>query len=177
MAQLDEKKPGEAIEVAGSEGAELEVRAKDEPALTAGEVADGIGTDKWVFAAFFAGAIGAAFLVGKTLASLWNRLAEEAWVVRQAAFLLRYPEDERPMFTTILGGLVGVAVMVYCLRTESVRRWADDVALELSKVTWPKRETVTNGTIVVIAAGVFATVYIGLLDRLWGFVTMLVYGA
>jgi len=29
----------------------------------------------------------------------------------------------------------------------------------------------------VIAAGIFATVYIGLLDRLWGFVTMLVYGA
>ena len=52
-----------------------------------------------------------------------------------------------------------------------------NVAIELSKVTWPKRETVTNGTIVVIAAGVFATVYVGLLDRLWGFVTMLVYGA
>jgi preprotein translocase subunit SecE len=177
MAQLDEKKPGEALVVAGSGGEELEIRAKDDPALTAGEVAEGIGTDKWVFASFFVGGIGAAFLVGKTLASLWNRLAEEAWVVRQAAFLLRYPEDERPLFTTIIGGLVGVAVMVYCLRTEGVRRWADDVALELSKVTWPKRETVTNGTIVVIAAGVFATVYIGLLDRLWGFVTMLVYGA
>jgi preprotein translocase subunit SecE len=177
MAQLDEKKPGEAIEVAASKGEELELRAEDEPALTAGEVAEGLGTDKWVFASFFAGSIGAAFLVGKILASLWNYLAEEAWVVRQAAFLLRYPEDERPLFTTIIGGLVGVGVMVYCLRKESVRRWADDVALELTKVTWPKRETVTNGTIVVIAAGVFATVYIGLLDRLWGFVTMLVYGA
>jgi preprotein translocase subunit SecE len=177
MAQLDEKKPGEALEVAGSEGEALEVQSKDEPALTAGEVADGIGTDKWVFAAFFAASIGAAFLVGKILAAIWNRLADEAWVVRQAAFLLRYPEDERPLFTTIIGGLVGVAVMVYCLRKEGLRRWADDVALELSKVTWPKREMVTNGTIVVIAAGVFATVYIGLLDRLWGFVTMLVYGA
>ena len=81
------------------------------------------------------------------------------------------------MFTTIVGTLFGVAFMVFCLRKDSLRRWADDVALELSKVTWPKKETVTNGTIVVIAAGVFATVYIGLLDRLWGFVTMLVYGA
>jgi len=72
---------------------------------------------------------------------------------------------------------VGILVTIWCLRRERLRRWAEDVALELSKVTWPKRETVTNGTIVVIAAGVFATVYIGLLDRLWGFVTMLVYGA
>jgi len=175
MVQPDEKKPSEAIEVAGGEA--LEVRPKDEPALSAGEVAEGLGSDKWVFAAFFAGGIGVAFLVGKTLASFWNRLTEEAWVVREAAFLLRYPEDERPMFTTIIGGLVGIAVMVYCLRKEGVRRWADDVALELSKVSWPKRDAVTNGTIVVIAAGVFATVYIGLLDRLWGFVTMLVYGA
>jgi preprotein translocase subunit SecE len=76
-----------------------------------------------------------------------------------------------------IGGVIGVLVAIFCLRSEAIRRWADDVALELSKVTWPKKETVTNGTIVVIAAGLFATIYIGLLDRLWGFVTMLVYGA
>jgi len=177
MADVEEKKAEEGLEVAGSSGEELDVRAKDDPALTAGEVSEGLGTEKWVFAAFFAAAIGAAFLVGKMLASLWNWLAAEAWVVRQVPVLLRYPEDERPMFTTIVGGLVGVGLMIFCLRKEGLRRWADDVALELSKVTWPKKETVTNGTLVVIAAGVFATVYIGLLDRLWGFVTMLVYGA
>jgi preprotein translocase subunit SecE len=175
MADVEEKKAAEGLEVAGGDA--LDVRAADENALTVGESNDALGTDKWVFAAFFAAAIGAAFLVGKVLATIWNMLAEEAWVVRQAAFLLRYPEDERPLFTMSLGGVVGVLLMIYCLRKESVRRWADDVALELSKVTWPKKETVTNGTIVVIAAGVFATVYIGLLDRLWGFVTMLVYGA
>jgi len=177
MADVEEKKAEEGLEIAGSAGEALDVRSKDDPALSPAEVSEGLGTDKWVFASFFAAAIGAAFLIGKTLAALWNHLAEEAWVVRQAPFLLRYPEDERPMFTTIIGGLLGVALMIVCLRKEGLRRWADDVALELSKVTWPKRETVTNGTIVVIAAGVFATVYIGLLDRLWGFVTMLVYGA
>lgn len=177
MADVEDKKAEEGLEIAGSAGEALDVRSKDDPALSPAEVSEGLGTDKWVFASFFAAAIGAAFLIGKTLAALWNHLAEEAWVVRQAPFLLRYPEDERPMFTTIIGGLLGVALMIVCLRKEGLRRWADDVALELSKVTWPKRETVTNGTIVVIAAGVFATVYIGLLDRLWGFVTMLVYGA
>jgi preprotein translocase subunit SecE len=175
MADVEEKKVEEGLVVAGSGDDALDVRPKEE--VLAAEAGDGLGTEKWVFAAFFATGIGAAFLVGKTLESLWNHLAAEAWVVRQAPFLLRYPEDERPMFTMIFGGLVGLALMIYCLRKESLRRWADDVALELSKVTWPKKETVTNGTIVVIAAGVFATVYIGLLDRLWGFVTMLVYGA
>lgn len=177
MANVDEKNAEEGLVVAGSGGEALDVPSKDDSAVTAGEAAEGLGTDKWVFASFFAAGIGAAFLVGKTLASLWNRLAEEPWVVRQAPLLLRYPEDERPMFTTIIGGIVGIALMVYCLRKESMRRWADDVALELSKVTWPKKTDVTNNTIVVIAAGIFATVYIGLLDRLWAFVTMLVYGA
>ena len=177
MANVDEKKAEEGLVVAESGGEALDVSSRDDSIVTTGEASEGLGTDKWVFASFFAAGIGAAFLVGKTLASIWNRLAEEPWVVRQAPLLLRYPEDERPMFTTIIGGIVGIALMVYCLRKEGVRRWADDVALELSKVTWPKKETVTNGTIVVIAAGIFATVYIGLLDRLWGFVTMFVYGA
>ena len=176
MANVDEKKAEEGLLVAGSGGEALDVGSKEDAAAAA-EAAEGLGTDKWVFAAFFVAAIGAAFLVGKTLASLWNRLAEEPFVVRQVPLLLRYPEDERPLFTTIIGGLVGIALMVYCLRKEGVRRWADDVALELSKVTWPKKSDVTNNTLVVIAAGIFATVYIGLLDRLWGFVTMLVYGA
>jgi len=116
MADVEEKKAEEGLEVAGSAGEVLDVRAKDDPTFGASEVSDGLGTDKWVFAAFFAAAIGASFLVGKTLAALWNHLAEEAWVVRQAPFLLRYPEDERPMFTTIIGGLVGVALMIFCLR-------------------------------------------------------------
>lgn len=175
MADVEEKKAGEGLEVADRGGA-ADVRADDD-ALTVGESIDALGTDKWVFTAFFAVGILVAFLVGKILASFWNTLAEEAWVVRNAPFLLRYPEDERPMFTMGFGAIVGILTMIYCLRKEPVRRWADDVALELSKVTWPKKETVTNGTIVVIVAGVFATVYIGLLDRLWGFVTMLVYGA
>lgn len=177
MADVDEKKAEEGLQITGTGGEALDVRPKEEPALSTEEASEGLGTDKWVFASFFITGIGVAFLVGKTLASVWNRLTEEPWVVRNAPILLRYPEDERPMFTTIVGGVVGIAVMIYCLRKEGVRRWADDVALELSKVSWPKRDMVVNNTIVVLAAGIFATVYIGLLDRLWGFVTMLVYGA
>jgi preprotein translocase subunit SecE len=57
-----------------------------------------------------------------------------------------------------------------------VSAWTSEVASELSKVTWPSKKEVTNSTLVVIAAGTFATVFLALLDRFWGFVTNLVYG-
>lgn len=153
------------------------VKPADQPEALP-EVAVGeLGTDKYVFAAFFAAGVGVAFLSGKILAAVWNSLAEWPMVVRQVPQLLRYAEDERPTFTMAVGVLIAGYVVVRSLRKESVRRWADDVAVELSKVHWPGKDVVTNGTIVVIAAGLFATVYIGLLDRLWGFMTTLVYGA
>jgi preprotein translocase subunit SecE len=62
-------------------------------------------------------------------------------------------------------------------RNPGVRQWSDEVAAELSKVVWPTQDIVRNGTIVVVVASALATVYVGLLDRLWGFVTTLVYGA
>jgi len=174
MAEVGEKKGTEARERA-------EPGASREPLVvnTEGEAAavESLGTDKYVFAAFFGAGIGFAFLLGKMLAALWSHLTEWPWAVRTVPWLLRYAEDERPTYTTAVGAIASLLAVLYCLRNEGIRHWADDVAIELSKVTWPKKETVTNGTIVVIVAGIFATVYVGLLDRLWGFVTMLVYGA
>jgi preprotein translocase subunit SecE len=175
MAEVDEKKGAELDELAEA-GAPRDALVGPD-GETDGGVVEHLGVDKYVFAAFFAGGIGVAFLVGKMLASWWSHVIEWPWIVRVVPQLLRYSEDERPTYTTAIGAVVGIVGVVVCLRNERLRHWADDVATELSKVTWPKRETVTNGTIVVIAAGVFATVYVGLLDRLWGFVTMLVYGA
>jgi preprotein translocase subunit SecE len=178
MAEVDEKtglEPNELAESGVSRDALVNVG--DVNAGDDGGVVEHLGVDKYVFAAFFGAGIGLAFLVGKMLASWWSHLVELPWVVRTTPFLLRYAEDERPTYTMTIGAVVGVLAVIFCLRNERIRHWADDVALELSKVTWPKRETVTNGTIVVICAGLFATVYVGLLDRLWGFVTMLVYGA
>jgi preprotein translocase subunit SecE len=174
MADVDEK--------TGTEQGLAETGTPREPIVVSGAdpevgVVEHLGVDKYVFAAFFGAGITLAWLMGKMLSAAWSHLVEWSWAVRAVPMLLRYAEDERPTYTTAIGAVVGIIAVVYCLRNERIRRWADDVAIELSKVTWPKKETVTNGTIVVIAAGLFATVYIGLLDRLWGFVTMLVYGA
>ena len=97
--------------------------------------------------------------------------------MRAVPQLLRFAEDERGTITMLVGALIGVAVVVQTYRKEHIRRFSDEVAVELSKVTWPDKDAVTNGTIVVVVASLVAAVYIALLDRLWAFVTALIYNA
>ena len=136
-----------------------------------------LGATKYVHAAFFAGGILVAYLSGKILAAAWNRLAEWPAAVRTVPQLLRYGEDERATFTMIAGACVGLIAVIQTYRRARVRQFADEVAVELSKVTWPDKEAVTNGTIIVVVATAVATIYIALLDRFWAFVTALIYGA
>jgi preprotein translocase subunit SecE len=136
-----------------------------------------LGTERYVNAAFFAGGVLLAFLIGRTLAGIWNTLAEWPAAVRAVPQLLAYAEDERPGYTIAVGSLVALLLVIWVYRKAHVRQWADEVATELYKVHWPDREVVTNGTIVVIVASLFATIYVGILDRIWGFITNLVYGA
>jgi len=164
-----------AVEVRAS-GAGDESETGGDVAFEGGAPAQ-LGTVRYVHAAFFAGGALLAFLIGRILAVVWNSLAEWPAAVRAVPQLLRYAEDERFSVTIIVGVVVALALVFYLYRKPHVRQWADEVATELYKVHWPDREVVTNGTIVVLVASVFATVYIGLLDRVWGFITNLVYGA
>jgi preprotein translocase subunit SecE len=168
--------PGDA-EGAGLAASDGEPGASGaDPNLAAGPV-QSLGATKYVHGSFFVVGVAAAYLVSKLLAAGWDALAAWPPAARAVPQLLLYGEDERPGFTLAAGGVVGVFVVLKLFKGEKIRAWADEVALELSKVVWPTREIVTNGTIVVIVASALATVYIGLLDRLWGFVTTLVYGA
>jgi preprotein translocase subunit SecE len=135
-----------------------------------------IGVQRYVHASFFAGGILAAYLCGKVLLSAWNALADWPEAVRTLPKLIEYTEDERATMTLVIGAVVGVLLVLRYYRRPAVRSWATDVASELSRVTWPNKDTVTNGTIVVLIAGAAATLYIALLDRLWGYLTNLIYG-
>jgi preprotein translocase subunit SecE len=73
--------------------------------------------------------------------------------------------------------MLGAAITLRMYWKPSIRGFADEVAAELTKVTWPNREAVLNGTVVVIVASAIATVYVAILDRFWSFLTTLVYGA
>jgi preprotein translocase subunit SecE len=136
-----------------------------------------LGAARYVFAAFFAGGLLVAYLSGMISASIWGALAEWKGATGAMPWLLQVAEDERTNYTMPLGAVIGIIVVILAYRKQRVRVFADDVATELTKVTWPTKDMVTTGTITVIVGVVIAAVYIGLLDQVWNFLTNLVYGA
>jgi preprotein translocase subunit SecE len=136
-----------------------------------------LGAVRYVHAAFFVAGMLAAYVCGKLLLTFWNAVADVPAVVRVVPQLIQYGEDERGGFTLVAGAILGALIVLHYYRKPSTRTWADEVAAELSRVTWPTRETVMNGTLVVLIAGAVGTVYVTLLDRFWGYLTNLVYGA
>ncbi len=155
--------------------AELErgTEADGEEELVAAE----LGALRYVHAAFLAAAILASYLLGQILVGLWNTLADWPAAVRAVPQLIQFAEEERNSWTTIVGTILGCLLVLRYYRRPETRAWANDVAVELSRVTWPGRDMVTNGTIVVLIAGAVGTLYIAVLDRFWGYLTNLVYGA
>jgi preprotein translocase subunit SecE len=75
-----------------------------------------------------------------------------------------------------VGGIIALVLVLRTYRRPDIRTWTDEVASELAKVKWPTRKEVSNSTVIVIAASTVATLYLTLLDRLWAFVTNIVYG-
>jgi preprotein translocase SecE subunit len=125
-----------------------------------------MGTRRFVFAAYFAGAIGIAFILSKVIDLGWQRLEEYSPSIGD-------PRDEIVM---PLAALAGVLAAVYFWKRTRARQLVEEVATEMSLVTWPTRTEVTNGTVVVIVTTVVSTVFFALMDKFWGFVTNLVYG-
>ena len=136
-----------------------------------------LGATRHVLAGFFAAGIAVTYVLSKVLTGTWNRLADNTWVASHAPFLSRIAEDDRPTYTMIVGGAAGIFTAFYAYRRPDIRTWTSEVAAELAKVTWPSKKEVTSSTMVVIATGAFATVFLALLDRFWSFVTNLVYGS
>lgn len=174
-SEVDAESPSSESEAGETETerAEQAKAAPAEPERTATE----LGALKYVHAAFFLAGVLVAYVGGKLIGLIWNRLVEWPAAVRAVPQLVKYAEDERDSITLVAGALLGALLVIQAYRKEGIRRWADEVATELSKVAWPDRETVLNGTIVVVVASAIATVYVAILDRFWGFLTQLVYGA
>ena len=53
----------------------------------------------------------------------------------------------------------------------------DEVAGELSKVTWPSRPETWRNTVVVIVTSIIAAAYLFLFDSVWSAFTDLIYGS
>jgi preprotein translocase subunit SecE len=168
------KAEGDDATAAGDAPAELAAPGEGDDAVDA---ASTLGSERYVHAAFFVAGILAAYIASKVLVLGWSQLSGWPAAVRAVPQLVSYTEEQRDTIAMVAGALVGTLTVVQSYRKESVRTWAGEVAAELSKVTWPTREAVLNGTLVVVVASTIGTIYIAVLDKIWGFLTTLVYGA
>jgi preprotein translocase SecE subunit len=125
-----------------------------------------LGTQRFVYAAYFAGAIGIAFVMSKALDFAWFKAQSYRPAIGE-------PREEIVM---PVAALIGASAAVYYWVRTRARELAEEVAAEMAKVTWPDRTEVTNGTVVVIVTTIVSTVFFALMDRFWGFVSNLVYG-
>ena len=126
-----------------------------------------LGHKRFVYAAYLAGGIIVAFLATKAVDLAWTRLGQ--WKPEFGE-----PRDE---IVAPLAAVIGALVALRYWRDQKVRKLAEEVAEELTKVTWPSRKEVTGSTTVVILATAFATIFFFLMDKFWSFVTNLVYGS
>lgn len=124
-----------------------------------------LGYVRYVYAAYMAFAMFVGFLAAKVGHMAWYRLGQ--W---KPAF--GEPHDE---IVYPLAGVIGLLAALYYWRHPKTRRYADEVAEELSKVTWPNRKEVINSTTVVIIATIFSTLFFALMDEFWQFVTDKIY--
>lgn len=130
-----------------------------------------LGYRRYVFAAYMAAAIAIAFLSTKVIDFAWFKTAQ--WKPEWFGQYVE-PVDE---YVVILGGAIGVGFAFYYWRNKKVRTLIEEIAEELTRVTWPSRQEVTNSTTVVIIATTFATIFFALMDQFWLWVTKHVYGS
>ena len=149
--------------------------AAEAPEVGAGLATRQIGSARYVHAAFAAAAVLVGYIASQFFTLVWNSLAEAPWALRAVPQLVRYDEDVRGDVGLVFGAIVGIITVVRLYGRPKIRTWADEVAAELAKVSWPDRENVTNNTIIVIVASLVATLYVTVLDRFWAFSTGLIY--
>ncbi len=149
-----------------AEKSDPEEDAEVEAALEA-QAGNVLGAERFVYAAYLAAAVIAAFLFSKLGHAAWLKLA--AWKPEQVG----EPRDE---IVYVIAGLLGVGVALHYWRRKDARQYATEVAEELSLVTWPTKKEVQNSTFIVVLTTLFATVFFALMDQFWRFITDKVYG-
>ena len=60
---------------------------------------------------------------------------------------------------------------------EKIKRFLKEVVAELRKVTWPTKDELIGSTIVVIVVSLVIAIFIGIVDRILGFVVQALFGS
>jgi preprotein translocase subunit SecE len=130
-----------------------------------------LGYRRYVYATYMAGAIAVSFLSTKLIDFLWYKTSQ--WKPQWFGQWVE-PQDE---VVVLVSGAIGVGLAIYYWRNKKVRTLIEEIAEELTRVTWPTRKEVTSSTTVVIIATAFSTIFFALMDQFWLWVTKHVYGS
>jgi len=134
------------------------------------EEATTLGPERWVQFAFVMAA-GIVFFIGdRLLAVLYDVAASLGG--RYDLFTLPAPNTT---LITIAAAVIGAATGYGLYRHPKVKPLADEVASELSKVTWPDRPETWRNTVIVIVMSMIASAYLGIFDAIWSTFTDLIY--
>ena len=111
-----------------------------------------------------------AYLTLGVLAS-WLFVKTAAWLMAGLG-----PRVARILFadfqlSVVLGVVAGVGMTYALFNNEKVYNWSTEVAVELSKVTWPDQDDTVQSTKVVIAFAVVVAGILSAFDFVWKFVT------
>jgi len=152
----------ENLDTDSAENAEMEPGALDEQSEAgADEFGAGkktLGLDRWIQLGYLVTALLVMWLSGHFVSTVWYAFAD--------------PDEA---VVTALSVVIGIGTAILLYRNATVYSLSQEVAEELSKVTWPTREETSNSTVVVIVFSIIAAVFLGFFDAIWSTVTDLVY--
>jgi preprotein translocase SecE subunit len=114
---------------------------------------------KWTHMLFAGGGLVLFWLLAKSGEWAWSYFGKpKGYAVGAAAFIISF-------VTTLI-----------LWRNEQVFGLATEVTAELRKVTWPSRKETVSSTIVVIVTTIIASLFLGIFDGVWSWVTRMIYG-
>jgi preprotein translocase subunit SecE len=114
---------------------------------------------KWVHFLFAAGGIVLLVLLIKTGDWIWSYFGKPKTLILYSASFV-----------------VTLAAVYIAWRSEELFTLASEVVTELGKVTWPTRKETMAATLVVIVTVIIASIFLGMFDGIWSFLTRLLYG-
>jgi len=124
-----------------------------------------LGIERWVQFAFIGGALLLFWLLNHIIFGGWDTLADYADL----------RSDPSETLSTGAAAVLAVVTAIVLYRHPKTSRFANQVASELSKVTWPTRQETWAQTIVVVIVSVIAAVILGFFDAGWSTLTDLIY--
>jgi preprotein translocase subunit SecE len=117
-----------------------------------------LGIERWVQMGFMVVAMLLVWLSGNLISAIWYAFAD--------------PNEGLVTVGSVVLGILG-AIALY--RYAPVHGLANEIAEEMSKVSWPTRKETSDSTVVVIVTSIVAAIMLFMFDTIWSAVTDLVY--